>query len=191
MKIKNLFQSILVLIIFTIILSFIYPFTIYITSLVFFKNKANGSLIYKDKKIVGSKFLGQKFSSEKYFHSRPSFYDYNGINSGASNYSQTSKKYKNSITQKSQNFRKINNLDNEISIPIDAVTYSGSGLDPHITHYNAIIQAKRVAQARNVNEEVLVGLIKKNLTKQKIFGRRCLNVLEMNLLLDEKYPVKK
>lgn len=188
---KDLLKSFVFLIILAVIFSFAYPLSIYVISQLFFHSKANGSLIIKEKRILGSELLGQKFSSPHYFHGRPSIVDYSGLTSDSSNFGPTSKELLNSVKDKSEKYRSINNLDNETLIPMDAITYSGSGLDPHITYSNALLQAQRVAKNRNISVEQLLALIKNNANNKFIFSRDKVNVLKLNLELDEKYPLKK
>ena len=124
---------------------------IYGVGQLFFPNKANGSLIEgKDRKLIGSELLGQMFSGEKYFHPRPSAAGtgYDATNSGGTNLGPTSQKLIDSVKAAVAQYRKENNLAADLLIPGDAVTSSGSGLDPHISVRNAQLQTARVAKAR-------------------------------------------
>ncbi len=187
---KELTKSFLLLIILSAILCFIYPMGIFAISYLFFHKQANGSLIVKDSKIIGSKLIGQKFISPYYFHGRPSIVDYDGINSSSSNFGPTSKELLNSIETNANKYRSINNINFDTLIPIDAITYSASGLDPHITYQNALMQSTRIAKNRNTSIDQILLLIKKNTETKTLLSRNRINVLKLNLDLDEKFPLK-
>src|SRR5208283_3609154 len=133
-----------------------------------FAGKANGSLIVDSKGVVrGSRLLGQPFSSDKYFHPRPSAAGngYDPTSSGGSNLGPTSKKLADSIAQNAADYRSQNGLDTNAPVPADAVTASGSGLDPHISVANAEVQAPRVAKARGLALEAVRALIAQHTDK--------------------------
>lgn len=155
-----------------------------------FPEKAGGSLI-KDSsgKIVGSALLGQNFTGEKYFHPRPSAAGANGYDaasSGGSNLGPTSRKLADLLEERVAAYRETNGLAPDQEVPADAVTASGSGLDPHISPANASLQAERVAKARNLPVEKVRELIEANTDKPDlgIFGDAGVNVLKLNLALD-------
>jgi len=155
----------------------------------FFPAKANGSLIVdKQGTIRGSALLGQQFTADKYFHSRPSAAGngYDASNSSGSNLGPTSKKLADSIAQNVADYRSQNGLATNAPVPADAVTASGSGLDPHISLRNAELQIQRVAKARGLNEDKLRELIRQNTDKQGLsfLGEPGVNVLKVNLALD-------
>ncbi len=121
-----------------------------------FPDKANGSLIMRNGKIIGSELLAQNFTDPKYFHPRPSAAGdagYDATSSGGSNLGPTSKKLIDSVKERVEAYRSENNLPRMVPVPADAVTASASGLDPHISVKNALIQASRVAKARDMNEK--------------------------------------
>ncbi len=188
--IKELFKSITLLILLAIILCLVYPLSIYLISNIFYKTQAHGSLIEKNGKIIGSDLLGQKFISPYYFCGRPSIADYDGINSGASNFGPTSKALLDSVEANVFKYKSRNSLLDNIVIPIDAITYSASGLDPHISYENAILQADRIAKNRNVSLNAVEILIEKHLIHKSLFSRDRINVLKLNITLDEAYPLK-
>jgi K+-transporting ATPase ATPase C chain len=168
----------------------VYPLAVYGVAQALFKDKANGSLVY-DKSgtnVLGSGLLGQQFTGEKYFNSRPSSAGngYDASNSGGSNLGPTSQKLHDSIRDRVADYRKRNGLKDTDDVPADAVTASGSGLDPHISMRNAELQAPRVAKAHGLPEAKIQELIKQN-TDQPDFGLLGdpgVNVLKLNLALD-------
>jgi potassium-transporting ATPase KdpC subunit len=167
----------------------LYPLVVFGISQAVFRDKANGSLIVeKDGTVRGSKLLGQGFTAEKYFHPRPSAAGngYDGANSGGSNLGPTSQKLNDAIKERIQAYRKENGLKESEAVPADAVTASGSGLDPHISPRNAELQTPRVAKARGLSEEKLRVLIKQHTDGQDlgILGDPGVNVLTLNLALD-------
>src|SRR5467141_535991 len=134
----------------------LYPLVIFGISQALFHDKANGSLILdKDGAVRGSRLLAQGFTGEKYFHPRPSAAGngYDAANSGGSNLGPTSQKLNDAIKDRIDAYRKENGLSGSESVPADAVTASGSGLDPHISLRNAELQAPRVAKARGLSEQ--------------------------------------
>jgi K+-transporting ATPase ATPase C chain len=167
----------------------LYPLVVFGLAQIFFHDKANGSLIVnKDGTIRGSRLLGQEFSGKKYFHSRPSVAGkgYDAANSGGSNLGPTSKELHDAIKTRVEAYRKENGLQETDSVPADAVTASGSGLDPHISVRNAELQLPRVAKARGIREEKVRQLIGQNTDKQDlgVLGVPGVNVLMVNLALD-------
>lgn len=190
LEIKN---SIIATILFAIVLCGLYPLVIYGAGQLFFPDKANGSLIEgKDRKLVGSELLGQMFSGEKYFHPRPSAAGagYDAANSSGTNLGPTSQKLIDSVKAAVEQYRKENNLLPNVLIPADAVTSSGSGLDPHISVPNARLQVARVARARGMDENKLDGLVAKYTDGRQlgILGEPGVNVLKLNLALDGALP---
>jgi potassium-transporting ATPase KdpC subunit len=167
----------------------LYPLIVFGVAQAFFPDKANGSLISdKSGSVRGSKLLGQGFAAGKYFHPRPSAAGngYDASNSGGSNLGPTSQKLFDVIKERVVAYRKENQLTQDRAIPADAVTASGSGLDPHISPANAEIQAPRVARARGLSEEELRTIIKQHTEKPdlQILGEPRVNVLTLNLALD-------
>lgn len=178
---KNTLIAIKSFIIFSVLLGLVYPLAITGIAQVVFPQKANGSLIIENGKIIGSSLIGQKFDKPEYFNSRPSAVDYNAEGSGASNLAPTSKKL---IERVKADIAK-NNLSG--NIPSDMVLTSASGLDPHISIENAKLQAKRVAKIRGISEEKINELITQNtdLNFLGIWGQDGVNVLKLNLTLDK------
>ena len=168
----------------------LYPLVVWGISQVAFSDKANGSLIVgKDGTVRGSKLLGQGFTGEKYFHPRPSAAGANGYDatsSSGSNLGPTSQKLNDAIKDRIAAYRAENGLKETEPVPADAVTASGSGLDPHISPRNAELQAARVAKARGLTLEQVQKHIRANVAEADlgILGEPGVNVLQLNLVLD-------
>lgn len=172
-----------------VILSGVYPALIWGIAQTLFPDKANGSLINRNGKIIGSKLIAQNFTDAKYFHPRPSSAGdagYDATSSGGSNLGPTSKKLIDLIRDRVEAYRVENNLPLNVKIPADAVSASASGLDPHISLKNALLQAPRVAKTRGIDEKALVEKIQANTEGRDIgiFGEPRVNVLTLNLSLD-------
>jgi K+-transporting ATPase ATPase C chain len=187
--ISELRTSVIATISLAIILCGIYPLIVWGVSQVLFPKQANGSLIIRDGKIIGSELLAQNFTDPKYFHPRPSNAGdtgYDGMSSGGSNLGPISRKLIESVKERTEAYRTENGLQPSVSVPVDAVTASASGLDPHISVKNAILQSGRVAKARGMSEEALLSAIKAHTQSRDlgILGEPRVNVLELNLSLD-------
>jgi len=168
----------------------IYPLVVFGISQAVFRDKANGSLIVDSHGTIhGSQLIGQQFTAENYFHSRPSAAGngYDAANSGGSNLGPTSKKLADSIAQNIADYRSQNGLGANDAVPADAVTASASGLDPNISVRNAELQAPRVAKARNLPVEKVLTLVRQNTDGPDlgILGEPRVNVLKLNLALDD------
>jgi potassium-transporting ATPase KdpC subunit len=168
----------------------IYPLVVFGISQTLFRDKANGSLIVdQDGTVRGSKLLGQSFTDAKYFHPRPSSAGngYDAANSGASNLGPTSEKLKNAINDRIEAYRKENGLRNSEPVPADAVTASGSGLDPHISVHNAELQTLRVAKTRALREDKVRELVRQNTEGPDLgfLGEPGVNVVTLNRALDQ------
>jgi potassium-transporting ATPase KdpC subunit len=168
----------------------LYPLVVFGMSQLLFRDKANGSLIVDQNGTVrGSKLLGQAFSDPKYFHSRPSAAGngYDALNSGGSNLGPTSQKLNDAIKDRIAAYRAENDLSETVPVPADAVTASGSGLDPHISLHNVELQTARVAKARGLGEDRVRELIRQNTDGRDFgfLGEPGVNVLNLNLALDQ------
>lgn len=176
--------------IFAVVCCGFYPLAVTGISKVAFAKKADGSLIIgKDGKVIGSELLGQNFSGEGYFHPRPSAAGatgYDAASSGGSNLGPTSQKLADQIKARIAAYRTTNGLAETQVIPADAVTASGSGLDPHISLANAELQISRVAKARSLSAEKIKQLIAANTDKANlgVLGEAGVNVLKLNLALN-------
>ncbi|HYA12854.1 MAG TPA: K(+)-transporting ATPase subunit C [Syntrophales bacterium] len=171
-----------------VILCGLYPALVWIMAQGIFHNEANGSLIIKSGRVVGSSLLAQGFTGAKYFHPRPSAAGsgFDAANSGGSNLGPLSQKLMDDIGQRIRDYRNENKLSPDSMVPADAVTASGSGLDPHISLENALLQASRVARARGWSVEDVHGKITTHMEGRflGIFGEPRVNVLLLNLDLD-------
>jgi potassium-transporting ATPase KdpC subunit len=170
----------------TILFGLAYPLALTGIAGAVFPRKASGSLIERRGQIIGSELLAQGFSSDRYFHSRPSAAGngYDPTSSGGSNYAQSNSK----LVQRMQgDIDKLAAENPGFAVPIDAVTTSGSGLDPDITPDNAYFQARRVAKARGIPEQQLNQMIRRSIQPRTVglLGEPRINVLRLNLALDE------
>jgi K+-transporting ATPase ATPase C chain len=191
---KDFFSEIRAAILATFVLAVVccglYPLIVYGFGQALFRDKANGSLITaQDGTVRGSKLLAQGFTDPKYFHPRPSAAGngYDAANSGASNLGPTSQKLKDAIKDRIAAYRTENGLSETEPVPADAVTASGSGLDPHISSRNAELQTARVAKARGLSEDKVRELIRQNTNGRDLgfLGEPGVNVLQLNLALDQ------
>ena len=171
-----------------ILLCGIYPLLVWIVGQGLFPSESNGSLLAHKGIIVGSRILSQGFTDPKYFHPRPSAagQGYDAAGSGGSNLGPTSKKLVDGVRQRAVDYRIENGLGPDAMVPTDAVTASASGLDPHISVKNALLQTKRVAKARNLTVELVMEKVDVHTEGRilGILGEPRVNVLMLNLDLD-------
>lgn len=189
---NNLIISVKLLMVFTIITGVIYPLFITAIGKIFFPFQAEGSVLYKDGKPVGSELIAQAFTSDKYFHPRPSSVDYNPIPSGASNLGAADKRLKILIEERERAFYEKNILPRATPIPAEMLTASGSGVDPHITVEAALMQVERISRAREFGEfrkNKLIRLIFELEERPvlEMMGKNRVNVLKLNMALDKLY----
>jgi K+-transporting ATPase ATPase C chain len=186
---KAIYISLRFFLLFTVITGIMYPMFVTGFAQLFFREKANGSLIYKENTVVGSRLAGQFSDNEKYFYSRPSAVNYQPLPSAGSNLGPTSAKLAEQVKTRRAEFIRINQLPDSTSVPADMLYASASGIDPHISVLSARLQAGRVAKNRGFSPEQLVQLytlIDKH-TEQPVWhllGETRINVLELNLELD-------
>jgi K+-transporting ATPase ATPase C chain len=194
---KEIRPAIIVLVALTLITGLAYPLAMTAIAGVLFPKQAQGSLIEKDGKVVGSALIGQEFKDDKYFHGRPSATTapdpadstktvpapYNAANSGGSNLGPTSKALADRVKE---DVDKLKAENPQGSVPVDLVTTSASGLDPNITPEGALFQVPRVAKARNMPENRVRQLVTDNTQGRLagLLGEPRVNVLELNLALD-------
>jgi potassium-transporting ATPase KdpC subunit len=189
---KNLMISVLMTIATTLLLGIIYPLVVTGLAQLFFKDKANGQLIVQNGKVVGSRIIGQAFVGPAYFHSRPSAAG-NGYDAANSNGSQLGPTNQHLIDRVKADVA-TNQADNPSQpVPIDLVTTSASGLDPDISPASAAFQVPRVAKERGVDGEKLQQLIATHTEARQwgFLGEPRVNVLELNLELDQRYPLRR
>ena len=182
--------SLLLTLVFALLLCGAYPLAVWAGGQALFADKANGSLIAdRDGTVRGSLLLAQNFASEKYFQPRPSAAGtgYDATNSSGTNLGPTSQKLADSIKAAVAAYRTTNGLAADAAVPADAVTSSGSGLDPHISVANAQLQAARIAKARNLPLEKVQALITSHTADRDwgIFGEPRVNVLQLNRAIDQ------
>jgi K+-transporting ATPase ATPase C chain len=194
---REIRPAIVVLVALTLITGLVYPLVTTGIAQVIFPYQANGSMIEHDGKVVGSELIGQNFTSDKYFHGRPSATTgpdpkdptksiaapYNAVNSGGSNLGPSNKAL---IDRVKDDLAKLQKENPGTPVPIDLVTTSGSGLDPEISPEAALFQIPRIAKARNLPEERLRQLVNENTEARllELLGEPRVNVLELNLGLD-------
>jgi K+-transporting ATPase ATPase C chain len=199
--IREIRPAILILVLLTLITGLAYPLAMTAIAGVIFPKQAQGSLIEKDGKVVGSALIGQEFKEDKYFHGRPSATvapdpadatktvpaPYNAANSGGSNLGPTSKALNDRVKEYVEKLKAENP---STPVPVDLVTTSGSGLDPDISPESALFQLPRIAKARSMPEEGVRELVTQN-TRGRLaglFGEPRVNVLALNLALDAATP---
>jgi potassium-transporting ATPase KdpC subunit len=175
---------------FTIITGIVYPLTISGISRLFFREKAEGSLVVIDGVVRGSELIGQQFDSAYYFHSRPSSVNYETFPSGASNLSWSDNRLKEMVAMRKESFLKENSLPDTTEIPPEMLFASASGIDPHISPGAALLQVDRIAKSRNFSEvqkqkvSRLIRAMEEN-PQFFIFGEERINVFLLNLELDK------
>ena len=175
----------------TVLFGLAYPLVVTGLSQWLFPRQSNGSLVTRGGKITGSRLIGQTFSSDGYFHARPSSAGdgYDAANSSGSNLAPTN----HALVERVQaDVAKLRAENPSVPIPVDLVTTSGSGLDPHISPAAADFQVPRVAAARRISQDSLRALVAKHTEARQfgVFGEPRVNVLELNLDLDSMFPAK-
>ena len=188
--IAHLRPALMSLILFTLITGVAYPLVVTGIAQVLFPSQANGSLIVKDGKVVGSALIGQPFDDPKYFWGRPSAtspFGYNAASSSGSNLSPTNPSLIKAVQDRVDALRAAD-PENKAPVPVDLVTASGSGLDPHISPAAALYQVSRVARARKLSPDAVRALVEKHTEGRTLgfLGEPRVNVLALNLALDGK-----
>jgi len=186
----HLRPALILLVVLTVVTGVIYPVIVTVVAQVVFPHQANGSLIVKDGKVVGSSLIGQPFDDPKYFWGRPSAtspFSYNAASSSGSNLSPTNPALVKSVQERVDALRAAD-PGNTAPVPVDLVTASGSGLDPHISPAAALYQVNRVAKARKLDPAVVRELVERNTEGRQLgfLGEPRVNVLALNLALDRK-----
>jgi K+-transporting ATPase ATPase C chain len=186
---RQLRPAFLAVVIFTVICGLAYPLLVTAVAQVGWKDTANGSLIERDGVVVGSELIGQSFVSPQYFHPRPSAAGdgYDGSMSSGSNLGPTNPAFLTTVEERVAEYRATNGLGDDVLVPVDAVTASGSGLDPHISVRNARLQAPRVAAERGVDVADVLDLVDEHTSHRPlaVLGDPGVNVLQLNLALDD------
>ena len=188
--IKHIYPAVAMTIVLTVLTGITYPYAVTGLAYVLFRDKAQGSLIMRDGKVVGSRLIGQPFTGPGYFHSRPSAAGggYDGTASGGTNLGPTSKKLIEQMVKPAAEQRRAENPN--MLVPVDLITASASGLDPHITPAAAEFQVPRVSSVRKITEDELRQLVRKHTEGRQfgILGEARVNVLELNLALERMHP---
>ena len=187
---RQLPTAVAVFVVFSVLTGLVYPLVVTGIAQVAFRERADGSLIVRDGTTVGSSLIGQSFVGPRYFHPRPSAAGdgYDAMASGASNLGPSNPALLDAVAQRRQDYRRQNGLRTADRVPVDAISGSGSGLDPHISPANARLQARRVAEARGVPLARVLRLVDEATEGRSlgILGDPGVNVLELNLALDER-----
>ena len=186
---RQIMSTVRIFVVLTVICGVIYPLLMTGLAQAVFPFQANGSIITRNNAPVGSKLIGQNFSSAGYFHGRPSSAGekgYDGTSSSGSNLGPTSKKLMDTVSDNLKQVREDNGLNESAQIPSDLILASGSGLDPDISPAAAYLQIERVAKERKLETRAVRQLVEKHIQERQwgIFGEPRVNVLELNLALD-------
>jgi len=187
---RQLIPAIVAFLAFTVLVGLLYPLAITGIAQVAFPSQADGSLVKQEGKVVGSSLIGQNFSGPQYFHPRPSSAGdgYDAMSSSASNLGPSNPELLREVRKRLRLYRVENGLPPSQEVPADAVTGSGSGLDPMISPENARLQAQRVADARGMTLDQVMALVRAKTTGRSLgfLGEPGVNVVELNLTLDEQ-----
>jgi K+-transporting ATPase ATPase C chain len=193
---KDLITSLLAVVVMTVFLGIVYPLAITGISQVVFPGNADGSKLSFNGKVVGSSLIGQEFKGKAYFHSRPSATEYSGNVTFFGNVGPNSAEGREEVREEMKAYLHLEKpFDKSLTsegIPVDAVTQSASGVDPHISEANARIQAHRIAAVRDLPLSQVEDLVSANTDGRSLglFGEPGVNVLELNLALDKEAPVR-
>ena len=189
---KQIKPALLILATFTVIAGVLYPLVITAIGQIVFPRRADGSIVFRNGKPVGSSLIGQEFSDPKYFWGRLSATSptgYNPLPSSGSNFGPLNPALREQVEKR---VKRLQNADpqNKSLIPVDLVTASASGLDPHVSVAGALYQVPRVARVRGVSQEQIIALVKEYTTGRLVgvFGEPVVDVLQLNIALDQRVP---
>jgi len=179
----------------TLLTGILFPLTLAALARLLFPSRADGSLVRQDGVVVGSEFIGQNFRHPDYFHPRPSAAGsgYDATASGGANLGPSNAKLRQEVRQLADAYRDVNGLPPDAAVPLDAVTRSGSGLDPHISPANADLQVARVARVRGLSEDTVRRLVAEHTDGPQwgFLGQARVSVLALNRGLDRIAPLPK
>jgi K+-transporting ATPase ATPase C chain len=186
---RHVKQAILVFVVFSLLCGLVYPFLITLMAQFIFPWRSNGSIITSGDQSLGSDLIGQKFTSSKYFHGRPSATDpaYNASASGGSNSGPSNVKFRDEVMKRIEEVRNENGLPSNVSIPADLALTSSSGLDPHISIESTMLQVKRIARERGLPESEVEKVVNQHIEPRLmgIWGQPRVNVFKLNLAMDK------
>lgn len=185
---QQLRPALAALVLFTALTGLAYPLAVTGVAQAAFGDEADGSRIRIDGRLRGSEFIAQPFDGPEWFHPRPSAVDYTADNSGGSNLGPTNPELLDEIGRRADAYRQANDLPDAVDVPVDAVTASGSGLDPHISVRNARLQAARVAQERGLTVAEVLALVEEHTTGRTaaVLGEPRVNVVTLNAALETR-----
>ncbi|MBX2897391.1 MAG: K(+)-transporting ATPase subunit C [Cyclobacteriaceae bacterium] len=184
---KNYWISLRLTLVTVILFGVLYPLAITGVAKLIAPNSGRGKEVSVNNTVVGFELIGQKFDDPKYFNSRPSAVDYNAASTGGSNKGPSNPEYLAMVEERIRTFLKENPSVKKENIPVDLVTASGGGLDPHISPQAAYIQVERIARARNIPETKIIELVNSHVEKPlfNLFGTTTVHVLKLNIALDK------
>jgi K+-transporting ATPase ATPase C chain len=182
----QLAASVRIVAVMTVALGVAYPLAVTAFAQVAVEDRADGRLVEVDGETVGSRLIAQEFIGDEYFHPRPSAVGYDAAASGGSNLGPTNPELLDAVADRVAGYRALNGAPDGVRVPVDAVTASGSGLDPHISPANAALQAPRIAAARRLDMDVVLDLVREHTDHRPlgILGDDAVNVLDLNIALD-------
>jgi K+-transporting ATPase ATPase C chain len=182
----QLTASVRIVAVMTVALGVAYPLAVTAFAQIAVGNRADGQLVEVDGDEVGSRLIAQEFTGDEYFHPRPSAAGYDAAASSGSNLGPTNPELLDTVADRMADYRALNGVPDRVRVPVDAVTASGSGLDPHISPANATLQAPRVAATRGLDVDLVLDLVSEHIDRRPlgILGDDAVNVLKLNIALD-------
>jgi K+-transporting ATPase ATPase C chain len=182
----QLTASVRIVAVMTVALGVAYPLAVTAFAQIAVGNRADGQFVEVDGEVVGSRLIAQEFTGDEYFHARPSAAGYDAATSSGSNLGSNNPELLDTVANRVADYRALNGVPDGVRVPVDAVTASGSGLDPHISPANATLQAPRVAVTRGLDVDLVLDLVSEHIDRRPlgILGDDAVNVLKLNIALD-------